>query len=785
MKRPILTALLALLHGELSASGLWYVGILILILALGAAKRYYSGCVLYAVFFVLGMGGMISAEAQRDMAEAVPDGTLIRIEGQVEEVRDEKYGAGLIIDAENVRSADGEVQGGGFRCMVRINEEVSGAVTGSAMELTGCSIRITGRKEPFDTPANPGGFDEKQYYYLRNIILGMKAENLRTAELQVTGVCRNEFRAAAYRVRKRLNDMLSEICPDREAGIFMAMLYGEKAYLDDDVGDIYRAGGISHILAISGLHISIVGMGMYTALRRVLPLRAAGAAGSVCMVMYVMLTGGSVSSLRAAIMFFIWLAAKLLGREYDIKSALSAAGLCLLADNPYYIYDTGFQLSFAAVAGTAFIAPYIMSFLDMRRKGGALTACISIGLATGPIAANTYYEASFYSVAVNMLVLPFMSAAVLSGIAGIAVGFLSVDIGSAVIYIGVLILRFYELLCRMVSELPFSHIVTGHFDTAGIIAYYGALAAAVYGVRLYLGGGAEWKMIYRYMLAAAAVILFYGGLYITFPKKEIITFLDVGQGDAAVLVSGNGTVCLFDAGSSSESGIGRYTLLPFLKYSGIKHVDYVILSHSDDDHINGIDALLEDSAVSVGAIVIPEGDGGFDDSGLAAEAANRGIDVVRADDSVSIADESMMIDIVSPMKKYMGCYSDVNDGSLGAVVTINGKNIFMTGDMGSSAEKKLIEEGKLKKVDVLKVAHHGSKYSSCSELLDILRPDIAVISCGRSNTYGHPHTETCSRLSRVCGYMAVTYETGAVTVYLDNSGGLTYDCYMSSECLQD
>ena len=267
---------------------------------------------------------------------------------------------------------------------------------------------------------------------------------------------------------------------------------------------------------------------------------------------------------------------------------------------------------------------------------------------------------------------------------------------------------------------------------------------------------------WRYIFSIVVTMVLHIYLYTANPEKKTITFLHVGQGDSSVFVSESGTVCLFDGGSTSIESPGKYIILPYLKYRGIACIDYIILSHSDEDHINGIGEIIEDKSLKVRNIILPTGDDGFGE--IEAMAENNKINIIRADSEMGIEGNDFKIDFINPLKRYEGQYKDKNDNSLGAVIEMNGVKAAMTGDIGETAEEWIMEGENLSNVDILKVPHHGSKHSSSEAFLECMQPKLAVISCGENNSYGHPHKETVDRLMKLGTVIYETYVRGAVTV---------------------
>ena len=192
------------------------------------------------------------------------------------------------------------------------------------------------------------------------------------------------------------------------------------------------------------------------------------------MIMYVIIAGGGVSAVRALIMFLLCLGGSLTGRIYDIKNAVAVSAIILIVNNPYYLFNTGFLLSFTSVFAIGFVLPCIIEFINTKKHViKTFITSAAVNTLNAPIIANTYFEISPYSVLLNIIVVPFMSIVVLFGILGLAAGQLSYGAGAVVIYPAVFIINFYELLCRLVIKLPFARIVTGHFEVWQLILYYG------------------------------------------------------------------------------------------------------------------------------------------------------------------------------------------------------------------------------------------------------------------------------------------------------------------------
>lgn len=772
MKRPALTAAAGLICGCLLAAWqvfIWLIlGILTLIVYLTFKVLGKRGLplILYVIFLFFGYMIMKYTIDIREEMEAINENTIITVTGEIDNFEEGDYGFRLFIKTD-----------GGY-CIANLYDEGLNSLSKDALvKMLGNKVRVTGKKKDFKEASNWGNFNEKSYNYSKGFILKLNAEKIEITDDKV-----NEFKIWAYKLREKFNNTMNSICTDRMAGVFMAVIYGDRGQLDDEIKSIFSDGGISHILVISGVHISIAGMGIFYLLRKAMEGRYAAVLSSFIMIMYVVVTGAGVSAVRAVIMFLTGIAGKVTGREYDMKNSIAIAVIIILAGSPYYLFNTSFLLSFASVSGIAFILPCILEFV--KTKNGFIKSFITsvtVNIVNGPVIANTYFELPLYSTALNIIVVPLMSIVVICGILGLMAGQLCTVAGALIIYPAVLVINFYELLCKLAMKLPFAIIVTGHFEAWQLLLYYGFIFLIAY-VIYKIAEADKIEYIKPYIRAAAAGLsgIALGlALYIAVPRRNLITFLDVGQGDSSVFVSGDGMVCIFDAGSTSRDKCGSYNILPYLKYSGINHIDYIILSHSDTDHINGVEEILDDNAVRVDNVVVSAKDEGFNEL---IKKAKENTNIIYGFEGLLIEDGTAKISFLNPGTASM----DKNEMSIVAVIEANGRKIVMTGDIGKETEEILAEKygynykekyGSLLNADILKVAHHGSKYSSSDCFLSIVLPKLAVISCGENNIYGHPHEETLERLALYAENTEVTYRTGAVTVYLDNSDTLTYDIF--------
>lgn len=623
----------------------------------------------------------------------------------------------------------------------------------------GSRVSCFGKLEEFGESRNPGEFNYRTYY------LGLKIRYRLDGEgLEPAGAGRNPYGDAVYRLRCRLVCLLDRLCGPEDAGIFQAALLGEKGNLDPEVRKLYQKNGIAHLLAISGLHISLIGAGVYRLLRRCgLGHSAAGIFSAVWIVSYGMMTGGTPSVVRAVIMLLAMMAAESVGRTYDLLSAAALAALLLLWDSPWLLFSGGVQLSFGAVFAIGLPGRWLLKHLKCANPlSEALVMGIAIQWVTYPVIRYHYFEYPIYSILLNLLVVPLMTYVVCSGAAGLLLGSFSEAAGRIALGGGHYILRFYEWICRNAEGLPGSSLILGRPELWQIGLYFGCMA--LFAPMAYRRREKRGRFISLLAVGGVISILM---LHRIPPAGLTVIFADVGQGDGIVMEYRD-LVILVDGGSSSNKRLGEASYEPLLKSRGIRKVDYAFITHGDMDHISAVRYLLEeDTGIRVENLMLPAHREGDENCvKLESLALKRGGKVcsVRRGDRLGYGE--LEVSCLYPGDGDLP--SDINEESLVLKVRLGTFTMLLTGDMSGDGEKKLLAYG-TGPVKVLKAAHHGSRFSNTEAFLERLKPEWTVISYGEGNRYGHPHQEVLERLSVVDSAVYETALSGAVTLWTDGS----------------
>ncbi len=640
----------------------------------------------------------------------------------------------------------------------------------------GQRIRVTGKVAYYERASNPGQFD----MYLFNRQRGNLFQ-LKNARVVAKGNKYSHLRTGLYQLRKKGENILATYLSETDAAIMKAMIFGNKDELDKDVKDLFQRNGIAHILAISGLHISFIGMGLYEMLRRMgLKVKVCALISGILIILYGILVGMPVSAVRAITMFGIFLGAKFIGRTYDMLSAWSFAVCLVLLERPLLIRDVSFQLSFMAVLGVAF---FYVSFAKKIVKTPAWASSVMVSLwvflTTLPILINAYYEVAFYSILLNLVIIPLMSALMIFTFLMLFTWWM-VPVARFFAYIPTYILFLYKASCEKLAGMKLSglSLASRNLGAPGmwkVALYYGLLILAV-------SWGGQKRPIRRIgrsiMIMAMAVLLM-----LVRPHRDLsIWMLDVGQGDCMVIQNDNGHVYVIDGGSSSVNSVGEKRIIPFLKYMGVNEVEAIFLTHPDADHMNGIEELVEkgrDENIEINRIIEYEAFAQATDDAselyLNQLADCRGIEVCGMESGDFIKDGSLIFHIIYPDAGMS--VTDTNNASLVMKVEYGDFSMLTTGDVEENGEECMLRKGSDISADVLKVAHHGSSSSSSDEFLAKIRPQVSLISVGDNNSYGHPHKDTLERLDASGSRYVRTDEYGCITVKAKKSGAYKVEIY--------
>lgn len=646
----------------------------------------------------------------------------------------------------------------------------------------GESVLISGKLSFFEASTNPGQFDAEKYYRNKDTLFAVKKAVIekRTGK---SGSLRQHLRTFAKEQEERLEYFLS----DAYASILKAMLFGNKKQLDEETKELYQDNGIAHILAISGLHISLLGMSVYRLLRRLPVPHWISLFGSESfLLLYGCMVGFSASAFRAIGMFTFFLMSKICKRSYDMLTAVAFVAMLQLLIHPGYLFDCGFQLSYAAILGMGILLPAFQELVKLisiswiQKCVSFILPSFSVTLLTTPILIYHYHELSFFSILLNVIVIPFTGVLLLAAIVMLALSYVCMPLALLFSLPVKIILAFYEYSCRFLELFPIGQKNIAHPSLLTILAYYVLLFAMTLLVK-------KKRNLYQFLIPVV------GAVWLLFPRKAdfAIWMLDVGQGDCSVIFTEEGKCFVIDCGSTTDYNVGEKRLIPFLKYHGVGKVDAVFVTHADADHMNGIVELLDCGAeenIEVSCVVVHEQTMKAEPSEweeLVESAKAENIAIVEMGQGDRVQTDSVELTCLYPLAGQQGLAG--NASSLVLELETAGLRALFTGDLEAEGEALLLTEyrkqlNKLsveselsikRKYNLLKVGHHGSAGSSSGKFLEWISPDLAVISCGKDNSYGHPHIETLKRLNAVGCTVVTTPEAGAITIRIGANGDMS------------
>lgn len=581
-------------------------------------------------------------------------------------------------------------------------------------------------------------------------------------------------------VRENILHSLQQSMSNSDAAAIFAMLFGGYEGIRPELLSAFTVTGIVHILSVSGSHISLLA-GTTASICNLfrMPRLLIACLVTATIILYSIFAGAVPPVLRAAIMGILAFFALALGREQDARRILTMVALGLLLYTPALLYDISFQLSFAATAGLIYIAPVIRrTFCFMPEwLAGNLSITIGAQLSVLPILAWYFNVVSLSSLLANFLVVPVLEYIIVLGLGSVCIGAVIPFLQPLLFACCSLALGLVYELTRAIAKIPGGQIYLPTIGLLGVGFYYICIG-------LYLNG--KGRIFYdkllnvsrSYRFAAACILCV--SLYFLWPGPKLqVHFIDVGQGDAALLITPHGKGVMIDTGGAlkGDFDIGARVDLPYLAHYGVQNLEYLILTHAHADHAGGAGSIV--SKIPVKHIII-----GREDRMEYEKTTHLNMAIEPAASFIPAEkDMKFMVDGVLFSILHVGDTIGSKPGNEASnVVQVRyGSNSFLfTGDLTAKEEKRILEEGAQIKSTVLKVGHHGSKTSSTMEFLNAVQPVWAVISVGAENPFGHPGIETLERL-RSCGaHILRTDKDGAIFFEADGNN-ISFHTYVEDE----
>ncbi|MEA2015096.1 MAG: DNA internalization-related competence protein ComEC/Rec2 [Thermodesulfobacteriota bacterium] len=673
---------------------------------------------------------------------------------------------------------------------------------------------------------NPGGFDYKKYLLYRGIRLRGYAGRPSDIVImrETTG---NYFKTRIERYRSRLREVILENAPTPEGGILQALILGEKGGIPEDIADKFNRAGVSHILAISGLHVGIIAFIALIFIRTIMKsseylllkfniFKVSALFAVIPIIAYAFIAGLRISTVRATIMILCFLIALLAGRGRDMLNILAFAAFIILITSPASLFDISFQLSFVAVAAIILITPTLSGMLPKKTGGGifrkvatdvVLFTMVSLStmIGTYPLIALYFNRVSTITLLSNICIIP------ITGFAILPIGMLFIitapcaPIATVLIQAASFFIRISVSIVDFLSSFPSSsfHVTTPTIPE--FIFYYLLVITAlkladawrstaeaeyipsisttppflpVAITRLkdvYITNRKKFLILFMgFILLFFAVNTIYSHIKTSCRQYLEITFIDVGQGNSALIKFPGGDVMLVDGGGFYDRSfdLGKYVVGPYLWHEKIRKVDIMVLTHPDQDHIGGLPYIADNFEVgelwSNGCKSTGESFRRLDKIITKKNIPHR---IVDKDTQEQIIGD-VSISILNPAKSASGKglhfpNSDYNDNGVVMKITFGNTSILLCADISRYAEADILASGADLQGDILLSPHHGSNTSSSAPFLKAVRPEIIVISCGPDNIFGFPGTEVLDRYTKAGIKILRTDKMGAITIRTD------------------
>ena len=593
----------------------------------------------------------------------------------------------------------------------------------------------------------------------------------------------------AANIRAHYLDRMTEVMPHTDAAAIFAMLFGGYEGIRPELLEAFTVTGIVHILSVSGSHISLLAAVIaWAALFLRLPRVLSAAVVILAIVVYVILAGLVPPAVRSGIMGAVAFLGMVLGRERDAQYLLVLTGLLMLLVSPLLLFHISFQLSFLATAGLLFLAPVLLQWMNGMPRLIAASLSITMGaqLATLPILAWHFNRISLSALLSNLLVVPLVDVIIILGLGGGIAAFLVPILGKIVFAFDSILLGTTYEITRTLAALPFSQIWLPSMGVfTGFIYYF--LLALVTVPSEYRGKIKAFILHFRLFIGIVSIFIFVSILSwnITRPDEMEVHFIDVGQGDAALVVTPHGHAMLFDTGGTRDGAfdIGARVDVPYLRHYGIHEVDYIFLSHAHEDHAAGTGAIL--SLMPVRQVYIAdEGTAAYARSMRLGDGNPLLMKLSRAEEGQTITLDGVSVDVL-----YAPSYDAVehvtgNEVSNVYRVRYGNASFLFTGDLVKEHEEKMIAHGTDLRAIVLKVPHHGSDTSSSADFVQATKPLYAIYCVGADNSFGHPRSSVVERYEQVGARTLRTDRDGAI-VFRTDGEHLTVSTFAEGKFLQD
>ena len=642
----------------------------------------------------------------------------------------------------------------------------------------GDKIELVGNFKLAQERRNPGGFDYRFYLKTKKIYGIVTTKN--TKKLKENNV--NIISMIANKTANVIKNQSKKLLENKKACLLIGLLIGDTDEIDEETKEDFRNSNLTHMLAVSGLHVSYVLLAVNYIITKVkIHKKLSKIIVMLLILFFILVTGATPSVLRAGTMTIYLILGGIFYRRISVFSSLNLSLLVIIIMNPYCLFDVGLQLSYAGTIGIVYLYPIIKE--KIYNKANSILITISANIVIIPIMLYNFNTISLTFFISNLLAGPIIGIIIILGFSIIIISLIFFPIANIFSKILNLLIILFLNTAKACANLPFSKIFIITPTLKYIFLYYCLLVFIIIKER------AQIRINIKLRNKVIAILII---LVIINPIKYFsnikqsnlkIYFVDVGQGDSTCIVTPKNKVILIDGGGNSKDenyDIGKQILLPYLLDKKINKIDYCIVSHFDSDHCGGLMYILKN--LKVKNIIIGkqyEEYENYKEFIKIAKDKKINIRVVEAGEKITI-EKNLYIDVLWPInRKKMVIQNAINNNSLVFKLRYINFSMLFTGDIEEIAEKEILDNYKenteLLKSTILKVAHHGSKTSSTKEFINIVKPKYAVIGVGKDNKFGHPSNVTIENLKTINTEIYRTDEMGEISINVNIKGNINIE----------
>ncbi len=763
----------------------------ILILSLFIAVRFRFLCFLL-IFFLVGLLLDLNKHQDTELLRLANPRGWVAIEGTVlEPAKITGEMARLVVNSDTLFFSGGTK---------KVREKLQVTIYNHPRDFVpGERIRFPARLRPFRNFHNPGHYDYELAMRLKGFSCAASVSDGR----RIVPMGRGHLGFPSEileRARRPIRNFFQKTLSHQNHALYRALILGERQHISLELREPFNVAGLGHILAVSGLHIGLVGWLAYALIKGLLSLsyrltlqtdirKLAAVVTCFPVVAYALLAGFQVSSQRAMIMALAYLFSMIAGRDKEIWSTFALAAFVVLAIDPHSLFGISFQLSFGAVIGILWLAPAIYNKVfaplmeDMKRGGiierlctyfgGLIAVTLSAMIFLLPIISFYFHRISVVAIPANVIVVPILGLWVIPlGLLSVASLPISTTLAQLFLQLGAWGMEWMTAAVQVWTHLSWASFWVFTPNAFEMLTFYGLIFFI-----LFLRRWPWAKMGLLLVLFLLAADIFYWTYRTRFNPYLKVTYLDVGQGNSALVQFPGKERMLIDGGGFSRStfDVGRMVVAPFLFHSKILQVDYLVLTHPQTDHMNGLRFIASHvhpkefwyngygvrnrSFMELMKIVEEKKIRKLLPSDLRGGREISGVQVELLHPS-SVESEGQLLETSAGM----------NNKSLVLKLTYGGRSLLFPGDLERAGEEVVISRaGSLLKSDILLAPHHGSRYSCSTGFLKMVRPKICIISSGHGNYFGFPHSETLKRLRAAGSQVVRIDQVGAVQLSLGPS----------------